>query len=109
MGLKEICRDDRDCIHLDQDRNNWWALVNMAMSLWVSGSVGSQSVTSQVTNAIKIIITGPIIHTSNSSVPSTVQRKLQLETTNTTPGTYTAITHVIHDSHVISKNQHANR
>ena len=85
MDLKEIWRDDRDCIHLDQDRNNWWTLVNMAMNLWVSGSVGSQSATLQVTNAMKIITTGPTSHTSDSSVPPTVQRKLQLETTNTTP------------------------
>lgn len=112
MDLKEIWRDGRDCIHLDQDRNNWWALVNMAMNLRVSGSVGSQSVTLEVTNSMKIITTGPIIHTSNSSVPSTVQRKLLVQTTqhNTTQHLeHIVITHMIHDSHMISKNQHANR
>jgi len=88
MDRKAIWRDDRDCIQLDQDRNNWWALVNMAMNLWVSGSVGNQSVTLQVTNAMKIITTEPIIHMAKSSVLSTVQSKLQLETTNTTPATY---------------------
>ena len=67
--------------------------MNMAMNLWVSGSVRSQLVTLEVTNSMKIITTGPIIHTSNSSVPSTVQRKFLLQTTNTTPGTFS------HNSH----------
>jgi hypothetical protein len=60
----------------------------MAMNLWVSGSVGSESVTLQVTNAMKIITTEPIIHMAKSSVLSTLQSTLQLETTNTTPATY---------------------
>jgi hypothetical protein len=33
--LMEIGREDADWIHLAQDRDQWQALVNMAMNLWV--------------------------------------------------------------------------
>jgi hypothetical protein len=35
MGLKEIGRQCVDCIHLGQDGNQMWALVNAAMDLRV--------------------------------------------------------------------------
>jgi len=33
--LREIICDDVDYIQLAQDRNQWHALVNMVMNLWV--------------------------------------------------------------------------
>jgi hypothetical protein len=35
IGLSEIGREDEDWIHLAQDRNWWWALVNTVMNLRV--------------------------------------------------------------------------
>jgi hypothetical protein len=35
MDLREIGWDDMDCIELAQDRDQWRALVNTAMNLWV--------------------------------------------------------------------------
>jgi hypothetical protein len=35
VDLKEIWCGDVDCIHLAQDREQWWALENMVMNLWV--------------------------------------------------------------------------
>jgi hypothetical protein len=35
MDLREIGCDGVDCIHLAQDRDQWWALMNMLMNLWV--------------------------------------------------------------------------
>jgi hypothetical protein len=32
INLKEIGRDGMDWIHVAQDRDQWWALVNMAMN-----------------------------------------------------------------------------
>jgi hypothetical protein len=36
MGSREIGWDDMDWIDLTQDRDQWRALVNMVMNLWVS-------------------------------------------------------------------------
>jgi hypothetical protein len=33
--LKEIRCDVIDWIHVAQDRDNWWALVNIVMILWI--------------------------------------------------------------------------
>jgi hypothetical protein len=33
--LKEICWENVDWIHLAQDRDQWQALVNTVMNLWV--------------------------------------------------------------------------
>jgi hypothetical protein len=35
MDLKEIGSEGVDLIHLVQDRDQWWALVNMVMNLQV--------------------------------------------------------------------------
>jgi hypothetical protein len=35
MGLREIEWEGVDCIHLAQDKNQWWAVVNTVMNLWV--------------------------------------------------------------------------
>jgi hypothetical protein len=35
MDLKEIGFGDVDWIHLAQDKDGWWALVNTVMNLWV--------------------------------------------------------------------------
>jgi hypothetical protein len=35
MDLREIGWGDMDCIHLDQDRDQWGALVNTVMKFWV--------------------------------------------------------------------------
>jgi hypothetical protein len=35
MNLREIGWEGVDWIHLAQDRDQWWALVNMVMNLWV--------------------------------------------------------------------------
>jgi len=35
IDLREIGWKGVDWIHLTQNRNKWWALVNMAMNLWV--------------------------------------------------------------------------
>jgi hypothetical protein len=35
MDLREIGFGDVDWILLAQDRDTWWALVNMVMNLWV--------------------------------------------------------------------------
>jgi hypothetical protein len=40
MDLGEIGWGDVDCIHLAQDRDQWQALVNMAMSFHVPLDVG---------------------------------------------------------------------
>jgi hypothetical protein len=36
IDLKEIRWEGIDWIHLAQDRNLWWALVNMTVNLWVA-------------------------------------------------------------------------
>jgi hypothetical protein len=33
MGLREIRLEGMDWIHLAQDKNQWWAVVNRAMKL----------------------------------------------------------------------------
>jgi hypothetical protein len=35
MDLKEIGWEDVYWIHLDQDRGQWWDVVNTVMNLWV--------------------------------------------------------------------------
>jgi hypothetical protein len=35
MDLREIGWDDMDWINLSQDRDQWRALMNMVMNLWV--------------------------------------------------------------------------
>jgi hypothetical protein len=35
MDLREIGWGGRDWIKLAQDRDQWWALVNTVMNLWV--------------------------------------------------------------------------
>jgi hypothetical protein len=35
MDLREIGWEGEDWIHLAQDRNQWWALLNMVMNLQV--------------------------------------------------------------------------
>jgi len=35
MNLREIGCEDVDWIHLAQDRDQWHALVNMVMNLWI--------------------------------------------------------------------------
>jgi hypothetical protein len=35
MNLRGIGWGGMDWIYLAQDRDQWWALVNMAMNLWV--------------------------------------------------------------------------
>jgi hypothetical protein len=35
MDLSEIGLEGVDCIHLVQDRGQWWATVNMVTNLWV--------------------------------------------------------------------------
>jgi hypothetical protein len=34
MDLRETGFGDVDYIHMAQNRNQWWALVNMVMNLW---------------------------------------------------------------------------
>jgi hypothetical protein len=41
MGLREIGREDVYWIHLAQDRDQWWAVVNMVMKLRVPYKVGN--------------------------------------------------------------------
>jgi hypothetical protein len=40
MGIREIGWEGVDWMHLAQDRDQWWALVNMVMSLLVPEKVG---------------------------------------------------------------------
>jgi hypothetical protein len=35
MDLREIGWEVIDSIHLAQDRDQWWAIENMVMNLWV--------------------------------------------------------------------------
>jgi len=35
MNLQEVWWDGMDRIDVDEDRDSWWALVKMAMNLWV--------------------------------------------------------------------------
>jgi hypothetical protein len=35
MDLRERRWEVVDWMHLDQDRDQWWAIVNMVMNLWV--------------------------------------------------------------------------
>jgi hypothetical protein len=35
MDVKEIGGEGMDLIYLAQDRDKWWAVVNMVMNLWV--------------------------------------------------------------------------
>jgi hypothetical protein len=35
MNLREIGWEGLDWMHLAQDRDQWWALVNTIMNLWV--------------------------------------------------------------------------
>jgi hypothetical protein len=34
MGIKEIECEDVDWIQLAQEKNQWWAVVNMVVYLW---------------------------------------------------------------------------
>jgi hypothetical protein len=34
MDLRETGWEGVDCIHLAQDRDQWWALVNTVLILW---------------------------------------------------------------------------
>jgi hypothetical protein len=40
MDLREIGWDGGDWIDLAQDRDQWWALVNAVMNLWVPQNAG---------------------------------------------------------------------
>jgi hypothetical protein len=33
--IKEIGLESEDCIHLTQDRDGWWTLVNTVLNLWI--------------------------------------------------------------------------
>jgi hypothetical protein len=35
MDLREIVWKGVDLIHLAQDRNQWWVVVNIVMNVWV--------------------------------------------------------------------------
>jgi ribosome biogenesis protein Nip4 len=35
MDLRGMGWEDAEWIHLVQDRDQWWALVNMVMNLWI--------------------------------------------------------------------------
>jgi len=35
MDLREVCWEGVDWIHLVQDRDWWWALVNVVVNHWV--------------------------------------------------------------------------
>jgi hypothetical protein len=41
MDLREIEWVDVDWINLTQDRDQWWALLNMVMNLWVPEKAGN--------------------------------------------------------------------
>jgi hypothetical protein len=34
MDLREIGWESVDCIHLAQDRDQWWVLANVVMNFW---------------------------------------------------------------------------
>jgi hypothetical protein len=36
MDFKEIGWEYMEWLHVAEDKNQWWALVNMVMTLWVS-------------------------------------------------------------------------
>jgi hypothetical protein len=35
MDHRKIAWCDMNCIHLVEDRDQWWALVNTVMNIWV--------------------------------------------------------------------------
>jgi hypothetical protein len=41
VNLREIGLKDVDWIHLAQDGDQWWALVNTVMNLWFLQKAGS--------------------------------------------------------------------
>jgi hypothetical protein len=41
IDFKEIGYEGVDWIHLAQDRDQWWSLVNMVMNLWIPLKAGS--------------------------------------------------------------------
>jgi hypothetical protein len=41
MDLRERGRGDVDWIHLAHDGDQWWAVVNMIMNLWVPQKAGN--------------------------------------------------------------------
>jgi hypothetical protein len=41
MDVREIGLKDVNWIHLAQDRDGWWVLVNMVMYVWVPQQVGN--------------------------------------------------------------------
>jgi hypothetical protein len=48
MDLREIVRGGVDWMHLVQDRDQWWAVMNTVMNLRVTQKAGN-SITSRVT------------------------------------------------------------
>jgi hypothetical protein len=43
MDLREITWEGVDWMHLAQDRDQWWSLVNTLMNLWVPSKAGISS------------------------------------------------------------------
>jgi hypothetical protein len=41
MDLREIGWEGTDCIHLAQDGDHWWALVNTVTNVWTPQKVGN--------------------------------------------------------------------
>jgi hypothetical protein len=41
MDLQEVRWDSMDWIDLNQDRDKWWALVNVVRNLWVPKNTGN--------------------------------------------------------------------
>jgi hypothetical protein len=71
MDFKAVRWESVDWIHCIQDRDQWWAFVNTAMSLWVPWKVWNFFITSALTSFSRTFF-----HANQNSIPKHMKSRL---------------------------------